>query len=645
MLLNWTITLLWTLLLSRVTAQLVVTTTIPIPQAVTFPTPVAVGTGGDVTFEGSGPYTFNDKVYIMKNGKLTIHNPQSGSLLNISITGDTINNGQVSVLNDGTTNARIKITGDSIVNTGTLLLQNNDAAAIVNHDLSIVLSPKDSILNTGTLTLYQAGGVDITTGDITNNGVLNVYGTALRIHQPIVGNGNINLFSGSLILGFDQTESNILQNITIGYGSLMLFDTRGNTTPRLVTINLASFDPNNFLGFTDPNFTYTYDGNVLTLVSNQVTVKVYIGPGYDINSFMRLASAQQEYLGTNYVISAIYYGAEPPTTRTFQPLPSPYNTTIYTLDVTEEFTVSYIATSDKGGFPTTIRTSIPWSTPISSPYTTFTIHDSTTESYVVSYFSTVNAKGGPLISSTTYPVLHAPYTTTITEKGVTHEVYYSFTDILKGNSHSTSTFISTIIPPFPKPTTFTSFSGNYEYIGVVTYYSTVNAQGGTYTASSTKTISTITLTQYKVPPVTTVTISNSQYSEVDVISYYLTQDSNKKVFTASTTISSSRAYITPPPLTSKTVDSNGVTIWAIISYYTSAKDGQIIFTSGSSVYSPPPLKTITVLGDHYVEEDVYSYFITVNGQGQIITDSTEISSSVSHDPAPSGSTITTGAGS
>ncbi|XDT21107.1 Hypothetical protein J6896_02981 [Nakaseomyces glabratus] len=67
-------------------------------------------------------------------------------------------------------------------------------------------------------------------------------------------------------------------------------------------------------------------------------------------------------------------------------------------------------------------------------------------------------------------------------------------------------------------------------------------------------------------------------------------------------------------------------------------DGKVVTTSTSTTYSPPPVGTVSVYENHELVEDVYSYFITLDGSGNIITDSVLISATTIYDAAPEPST-------
>ncbi|CAG60634.1 PWP5 [Nakaseomyces glabratus] len=208
--------------------------------------------------------------------------------------------------------------------------------------------------------------------------------------------------------------------------------------------------------------------------------------------------------------------------------------------------------------------------------------------------------------------------------------------IWRYNSCSTCTYT----PP-PAGTTIYSSGWLLDSTTVTTSYSLYTGIDGVESTYTLYKVGVPTITpSLEVPPLTTVTLSYNEYNEENVVSYYSTTTDDGSPIIASTTLTIRTIYSeAPEPITITIEIQPGLTNYEIISYWTTTNaDGQFITTSTSTTYSPPPVGTVSVYENHELVEDVYSYFITLDGSGNIITDSVLISATTIYDAAPEPST-------
>ncbi|KAI8386068.1 hypothetical protein J6894_02774 [Nakaseomyces glabratus] len=198
----------------------------------------------------------------------------------------------------------------------------------------------------------------------------------------------------------------------------------------------------------------------------------------------------------------------------------------------------------------------------------------------------------------------------------------------------------TYTPP-PAGTTIYSSGWLLDSTTVTTSYSLYTGIDGVESTYTLYKVGVPTITpSLEVPPLTTVTLSYNEYNEENVVSYYSTTTDDGSPIIASTTLTIRTIYSeAPEPITITIEIQPGLTHYEIISYWTTTNaDGQFITTSTSTTYSPPPVGTVSVYENHELVEDVYSYFITLDGSGNIITDSVLISATTIYDAAPEPST-------
>ncbi|XDT41259.1 Hypothetical protein J6898_02773 [Nakaseomyces glabratus] len=198
----------------------------------------------------------------------------------------------------------------------------------------------------------------------------------------------------------------------------------------------------------------------------------------------------------------------------------------------------------------------------------------------------------------------------------------------------------TYTPP-PAGTTIYSSGWLLDSTTVTTSYSLYTGIDGVESTYTLYKVGVPTITpSLEVPPLTTVTLSYNEYNEENVVSYYSTTTDDGSPIIASTTLTIRTIYSeAPEPITITIEIQPGLTNYEIISYWTTTNaDGQFITTSTSTTYSPPPVGTVSVYENHELVEDVYSYFITLDGSGNIITDSVLISATTIYDAAPEPST-------